>query len=135
MTRSEHGNRGRRSKGARRLEIIGAVRTIARTADQITPRTVARLEFDVICTRGDRPDDNGEGAIAVNVGRDYSEFDRGGRRGHTLPRERLAGAAVIYRKLAEGRGKCGAEEDNGHLIEFIWCRTHQVEARGDQAAR
>ena len=125
MTRSGHGNRGRRSKGARRLEIIGAVRTIARTADQIAARTVARLEFDVICTRGDRPDDNGEGAIAVNVGRDYSESDRGGRRGHTLPRERLAGAAVINRKLAEGRGKSAAEGHDSDLIKLAGRRAYQ----------
>jgi hypothetical protein len=32
------------------VEIIGAVRTSARTADQITARTVARLEFDLIRT-------------------------------------------------------------------------------------
>src|SRR5260370_32764276 len=60
VTPSGHGNRGRRSKGARRLEIIGAVRTIARTADQITAHTAARLAFDVIGTCGDPPDDKGE---------------------------------------------------------------------------
>ena len=52
----------------------------------------------------------------MNVGRHYSEFDRGGRRGHTLPRERLAGAAVINGKLAEGRGINIAYQEHDWLL-------------------
>src|SRR4029077_12935553 len=124
-TPSGYGDRSRRSKGSRRLEIIGAVRTIARTADQVAACTIARLEFYVIRTRGDRPDDNGEGAITVKVGGDYSEFDRGGRRGHTLPRELITGAAVVHRKLSEGCRKRGAEGHDSDLIKLARCRAHQ----------
>ena len=61
----------------------------------------------------------------MNVGRDYSEFDRGGRRGHPLARERLAGAAVINRKLAEGRGKSAAEGHDSDLIKLAGRRAYQ----------
>jgi hypothetical protein len=70
----------------------------------------------------------------VNVG-DYYEFDRGGRRGHTLPRERLAGAAVINRKLAEGRGKSAAEGHDSDLIKLARRRAYQSKSHRQSLRR
>src|SRR6266849_10050248 len=111
---------------AGRLEIIFAVAyLITRTAGQLAASTVARLEFDVIGARGDWANADGEGSIAVNVGRDNAEFDRHCCSGHALPCERYAGTAVVNRKLAEGRGKRGAEGHDSDLIKLAGRSTHQ----------
>src|SRR5208282_3938113 len=124
---SGYGDRGRRSEGAGRLEIIGAVGAIAPTAGQIATRTVARLEFDVIGTRGYRADDDPEGTIAIHVGRDHSKFDRHRGCGHSLPCELGAGAAAeVDWKLAEGRGKRRAEGHDSDLIQLVGRRAHQL---------
>jgi hypothetical protein len=87
------------------LENISAVRPITRAAGQITARAVARLEFDVIGTRGNWADADCERSIAVNVGRDYAQFNRRCCSSHPLPCDRCAGtASAVNRKLAEVAG-------------------------------
>jgi hypothetical protein len=71
----------------------------------------------------------------VNVGRDYSEFDSGGRRGHTFPRGRLGGAAVINRKRAEGRGKSAAEGHDSDLIKLAGRRAYQSKSQRQSVRR
>ena len=109
------------------MEIIGAVRAIARTADQIATRTIARLEFDVIGTRGDRASDNREGAITVNFGQDSAKIDLSLGFGHALPSNRgtVTAAEKLHRELVEGRGECGAEEYDPDLIKLVRCCTRQ----------
>ena len=121
---SGYGNRCRCSKGPGRLEIIGAVRAIARPAIQIAARTIACLEFDMISPRGDGADNQRERSIAVKVGCDNAEFDRCRGCGYTLPCERLAGTpSLVNRKLPEGRGKRFTEGHDSDLIELTGHRT------------
>src|SRR6266849_512553 len=117
-----------------RLEIRGAVRPIAGAAGQTATRTIARDEFKVIGARSDGAHHDCEGAVSMNVGRDNTEFHCREAFGHTLPCDRAAGT-VTGRKLAEGRGKCGAEDVDIDLIELAGPRAYQSKGHRQFARR
>src|ERR1700674_725299 len=124
---SGHGNCGRRSKGARRLEVRFSVVCIANSAaDQSASRTITCDEFNGVRSRSNRADNDIESAVAVNIGGDDAEFNRRDACSYTLPCERDARTIIcLGRELAEGRGKRGAEEVDTHLVQLARCRAHQ----------
>jgi len=73
---SGYDNHDRRSEfWAGRLEIrLADTGTISPTAGQAATRTIASVEFQVIGARSNRPDDDGEATVAVNVGRNNAKF-------------------------------------------------------------
>src|ERR1700675_3657402 len=123
---SGHGNCGRRSKGARRLEGPFSVVCIANSAaDQSASRTITCDEFNGVRSRSNRADNDIESAVAVNIGRDDAEFDRCDARSYTLACYRDARTInCLGRELAEGRGKHGAEEVDTDLVQLARCRAH-----------
>ena len=124
---SGDGNRGRRSKGAGRLEVRFSVACIASpAADQSASRTITCDEFNGVRSRSNRADNDIESAVAVNIGRDDAEFNRRDACSYTLPCDRGARTIIcLGRELAEGRGKRGAEEVDTHLVQLAGCRALQ----------
>jgi hypothetical protein len=111
--------------GRLKIRLAGASR-VASTAGQVATRTVTSVEFQVIGACGNRPDDDRESAIAVNVGRDDAKLYPYGSFGHTLPCNRSAGTTTaIGRKLTESLRKRGAEDVNTDLVELTGRRVHR----------
>lgn len=104
------------SEWAGRLEVDRACREAPATI-YIASCAVAPKEFELITSRWDRANDRRERPIAVDVGRDHTDFDLGRVPGHTLSRECLTGtAATVGGILTKGCRKRAAKEVDADLI-------------------
>ena len=69
------------------MEVHNTVRTIPGAAIHIASCAVAREELKFIRTRRNRANDDCQRSVAVDVGRNHTDFDLGRVPGHTLSRE------------------------------------------------
>jgi hypothetical protein len=119
------------------LEIrLADASTVASTTGQLATRTVTSVEFQIIHACGNRPDDDRETPVTMNVGCDDTEFHARNAFGHPLPCNRGAGTATaIGWKLTESLRKCAAEDVNTDLIELAVHRADQPRSHRQLASR
>src|SRR5579863_7657813 len=115
---SRHRDRGRGSEWARRLEVNRASRRTT-SANHGAARTIAHLEFKFIGAGGNRANHHCERSVALDVGQNHTDFNRGGVLRHALPCEWLAGPGPAFvRELSKRCRKCAAEEVQANLVEL-----------------